>query len=198
MLHDIDEKAKEVLVRSFADDTRVSKVIKDPKDRKIMEEALDKLYKWCDVNKMEFNADKFEHMVFGKKNGNQEKYKGPTGEDIETKEVVKDLGVVVNSSANFKDQIKNTVTACKVMSGFIFRTFTTRKAEPLLKLYKAYIRSKTEYCNVVWCPTSQTEIAQIESIQRSFTFKIEEVKELDYWQRLNILNLYSLERRRDF
>ena len=49
----------------------------------------------------------------------------------------------------------------------------------------------------MWCPTSQTEIAQIESIQRSFTSKIEEVKELDYWQRLNILNLYSLERRRE-
>ena len=37
----------------------------------------------------------------------------------------------------------------------------------------------------------------VESIQRSFTSKIDQVKELPYWERLKELNLFSLERRRD-
>ena len=67
----------------------------------------------------------------------------------------------------------------------------------MLMLYKTFIRSKVEYCNLVWAPHKQTEIAAIESIQRAFTAKIEEVQHLDYWERLEELKLYSLERRRE-
>ena len=37
----------------------------------------------------------------------------------------------------------------------------------------------------------------IEAIQRTFTYKITEVQHLNYWERLQELKLYSLQRRRE-
>ena len=54
-----------------------------------------------------------------------------------------------------------------------------------------------EYCSQLWAPTKIGHIRKIESIQRNFTDKIEGCHELNYWGRLEHLNLYSLERRRD-
>ena len=42
-----------------------------------------------------------------------------------------------------------------------------------------------------------TDIAKLESVQRSFTSKITSVSHLDYWDRLKSLGLMSLQRRRD-
>merc|ERR1711891_129530 len=50
---------------------------------------------------------------------------------------------------------------------------------------------------MVWSQNKHQEIAAIESIQRSYTAKIKDVEELDYWDRLKKLKMYSLERRRE-
>ena len=55
-----------------------------------------------------------------------------------------------------------------------------------------------EYCCILWSPYNNIgKIREIESLQRSFTYRIEGMRELNYWQRLEKLNLYSLERRRE-
>ena len=41
------------------------------------------------------------------------------------------------------------------------------------------------------------DIQAIEAIQRTFTYKITEVQHLNYWERLQELKLYSLQRRRE-
>ena len=95
------------------------------------------------------------------------------------KNCIKDLGVIINNEIEFRDHIEKIGASSRVMSGYIFRTFNTRERKPLVMLYKTYIRSKVEYCNMVWSPNKQ-EIAAIESVQRSFTAKINDVEELDY------------------
>ena len=40
-------------------------------------------------------------------------------------------------------------------------------------------------------------IRQLEGVQRLFTWKFEGLEQLNYWERLSALNLYSLERRRE-
>ena len=41
------------------------------------------------------------------------------------------------------------------------------------------------------------DIQNLEAVQRSFTARINVVKDLNYWERLTELNMYSLERRRE-
>ena len=70
----------------------------------------------------------------------------------------------------------------------------------MLFLYKTYVRPNLEYCCPLWNPSgpnSVTSIKQLESIQKTFTSKIRSVKNLNYWERLNALNLMSLQRRRE-
>ena len=64
-------------------------------------------------------------------------------------------------------------------------------------MFDTYIKSKMEYCCIVWSPVRQKWIYELEKIQKSFTSKINGMEELDYHERLKKLNLYSLERRRE-
>ena len=69
----------------------------------------------------------------------------------------------------------------------------------MLTLWKSLILPKLEYCSQLWCPVKKGAILQLEEVQCSFIRKIrfENSFDLDYWQRLQCLNLYSLQRRRE-
>ncbi|CAL4162025.1 unnamed protein product, partial [Meganyctiphanes norvegica] len=154
MISDIDEDIIRCIVRCFADDTRINMKVKTEEDKKTMQEDLNKIYMWAEENVMKFNETKFEQMTCGvTKEVSVEPYKTSTGKEIEFKSRVKDLGVVTNEKLNFKEHIDSVVLACKIKQGNIFRKFSTRKEDTLMKLYKTHIRSKAEYCCIVWSPT---------------------------------------------
>ena len=54
----------------------------------------------------------------------------------------------------------------------------------MLRMFNTYIKSKMEYCCIVWSPVSQKWIYELEKIQKSFTSKINGMEELDYHERL--------------
>lgn len=198
MIADIDDKIKECTVRCFADDTRVSKKITEDADKMKLQEALNIIYKWAEENLMMFNVDKFEQLNYGETdNVTVTAYKDPSNINIRSGESVKDLGVITNKYISFKEHIQSIVLASKRMCGIICRTFATRDPEIMLKLFNTYIRSKLEYCCSIWSPTLQSEINELERMQKTFTSKIYGMEEKDYHERLKILNLYSLERRRE-
>ena len=198
MISDIDENIRESIVRCFADDTRNSKRIEKEEDIITMQKDLDTIYEWSNTNKMKFNIEKFEQISHGEIIGvPNEPYKNPEGDDIVSDSTIKDLGVICNNNLKFKEHIEEIVMKSKIMSGLLLRTFITREEGPMLQLFNSYIRSRLEYCSIVWSPTLQGDINKIERIQKSFTSKIEGMENKNYHQRLKALNLYSLERRRE-
>ena len=198
MISDIDEEVNRSIIRCFADDTRNSLKIKTEEDKKAMQSDLNLIYKWAERNIMEFNEVKFEQMACGRTNGICiESYRTPSGKEIEYKNKVKDLGVITSEDLLFREHIDSVVTSCKIKQGIILRKFITRKEEPMMKMFKTYIRSKIDYCCLVWSPWCQKDINKIERLQRNFTSKIEGMEKLDYHERLIKLNLFSLERRRE-
>ena len=64
-------------------------------------------------------------------------------------------------------------------------------------MFNSFIHSKLDYCSIIWNPDKKEEIDKIERIQRNFTSKIKGLEEKNYHERLKILKLYSLERRRE-
>merc|ERR1712002_707910 len=146
MISDIDENIKKSIVRSFVDDTRVNRKISSPRDKNELQEHLNMMYKWARENKMEFNENKFEHMTFGNSNVSPVgQYKTPSGDEIQTMDTVRDLGVITSKEMDFKEHINKITTDCLVM-GMLLRAFETRAKGPMIMLYNTFLRSKLEYC----------------------------------------------------
>ena len=62
--------------------------------------------------------------------------------------------------------------------------------------FKVYIWPLLEYCSPIWSPCKLHDIDPIESVQRSFTKKLEGLHDLPYAERLIACNLPSLKLRR--
>ena len=194
-------------VRSFADDTRVNKKIRDERDMEEMQRDLEIIYEWAKRNKMVFNEKKIEQMTHRKTeviiNEKRKRlvevkpYKTTNGENIEIKENVKDLGVLASSDLKFEEHIEKIVTMGKISMSEIMTTFMIREMESMLLIYKTYVRSKMEYGNIIWSPNEFKSIDKIEKVQQAFTKQIKGLENVDYYERLRRCGLFSMERRRE-
>ena len=77
------------------------------------------------------------------------------------------------------------------------RVSKTREELTMLTLFRAMVLPHLEYCVQLWSPHLLKDIRRLEAVQRSFTFRISELNQLTYWERLEKLKLYSIERRRE-
>ena len=146
MISDIDEELKNSISRLFADDTKVSAKIRTHHDIELLQKDLDRIYKWADDNHMEFNERKFEKMSHGDTDGVVAGiYKTQTGEEIHENKTVKDLGILTSKDVSFTEHIDDLVHTSKIKAGMLLRTFETREAGPMLKIFNSFIRSKLEY-----------------------------------------------------
>lgn len=73
----------------------------------------------------------------------------------------------------------------------------TRRKDVIIKLYKALVRPKLEFCVQAWRPHLRKDIDKIERVQQRATRLIGDCTGLNYEDRLNRLGLISLEQRRE-
>ena len=147
---------------------------------------------------MEFNGDNFKALRCWPVNNNWTRhlpfqfrnewtYSSCSGGEIEEKEHVKDLGVMLSSDLTFSNHIKKVVKICRKQSGFIFRTFRTRSRETMMTLWTSMIQSRLDYCSQLYSPNNEGEIKLLEDVQRSFTSRIFGLGEKNYRERLQTL-----------
>ena len=67
----------------------------------------------------------------------------------------------------------------------------------MLTLYKSLVMSRLEYASQLWSPYLLKHVYLIEMVQRAFTKHISGMCFLSYSKRLEVLKLYSLQRRRE-
>ena len=65
LISDIDSDVTSAFLSSFADDTRVAKGIISEDDVIALQSDLQAIYRWAEVNNMEFNSPKFECLRYG-------------------------------------------------------------------------------------------------------------------------------------
>ena len=193
---DIDQELQHSKASTFADDTKVMKVVDSPQDAENLQLDLDRIYRWADTNNMQLNGDKFRHLRYGEAPG-AISYKTQTGNSIEQVSEVVDLGVVMEDSGKFDNQVRTVAQKGKRNAGWALRVFQTRQEGPMLILLKTLVLSMVEYCSALWSPQKLGLIREIENVQRAFTRRISGLENLNYETRLKRLNLFSLERRRD-
>ena len=79
--------------------------------------------------------------------------------------------------------------------GLIKRTIKSRSKDIIIKLYKALVRPKLEYCVQAWRPFLRKDIESIERVQKRASRMITECRGQSYESRLKVLGLTSLEER---
>ena len=147
---------------------------------------------------MAFNSNKFEVLRYGK---NQEikdstDYLTPNADSlIERKECVRDLGIQISDDAKFSSHIEYVSSKVKQKCGWILRTFNCRNTQFMKFMWKSLVQGYIDYCSQLYFPTQSGDVEKLENLFKSYTKKIPEVSQLDYWSRLKHLKMYSQQRR---
>jgi ribonuclease P/MRP protein subunit RPP40 len=68
MISDINKNVRDSKVSSFADDTKISRVINNEEDVKVLQRDINAIFEWADENNMYFNGDKFVTLQYRIKN----------------------------------------------------------------------------------------------------------------------------------
>ena len=199
LLGDIDFELTVTSVSSFADDSRATGKVSSESDIIAIQHDLETIYQWAEANNMLFNSTKFELLRYGPNQNikSTTSYTSDTGNIIEQKNNVRDLGVKLSDDATFNTHISEVVKKASETCSWIHRTFHTRDRLSMLTLWKALVQCILDYCSQLWSPASQKLIQEIELVQRAFIKRINGMHLLSYWEQLQNLGLYSQERRRE-
>ena len=182
----------------FADDTKAFDKAETIEDQIRNQQCIDNMVKWTLKWLLGFNLSKCGVLHVGKNNPH---FNYTIGFDqykinLETSNSEKDLGVHIDPMLNFEKHYNETIKKAKNLSYLIMRAITFKTNDIMIPIYKAIIRPTLEYGNVVWAPYKRKDIDAIENVQRQYTKRVIDMKDLEYEERLSKLKLPSLEYRR--
>jgi len=193
-INDIDNNIVAKLSK-FADDSKLLKCLKSSIDADSLRRDLRTLETWAETWQMEFNVDKCAVLHVGNKNPcHQYEF---CKSILKSVEIEKDLGILVDSKVKFSEQCNKAVNSANASLAMIKRNISSRNRNIIVKLYKALVRPKLEYCIQAWRPFLKKDIESLEKVQRRATKMIDECRGLKYEDRLKVTGLTTLEARRN-
>lgn len=159
----------------YADDVKLFLPITRVNDQVFLQTNLNSFHSWCIRNKLIINIGKYNVMSYynNRKKNNNNLYLNfnydINGTIISRVNKFTDLGVIFSSTLNFDYHINCKIKLAHKALGFVMRLAKSLHQKPtLLLLYNSYVRSKLEYCSVVFSPTNKTQLCRIERVQRKF------------------------------
>ena len=186
-------------IKIFADDTKIYNTPDMDNAHYELQTDIDKSFEWSQIWQLPFNSEKCKVMHIGYKNP-QNNYTIPNlfAQSVTLDKVTneKDLGITFNEKLDFSTHMSTIVKKANQMLGLVKRTFENIEPKAFITLYKAMVRSHLEYANCIWRPYKKGEIQSIEKVQRRATKCINELSNMTYTDRLQTLNLPTLEYRR--
>nr|CAD2185899.1 unnamed protein product [Meloidogyne enterolobii] len=186
-----------VKIKLFADDVKIYKVYKTKNERLELAVALRNVEEWSKKWKLDISVNKTFVLHLGKNNPkDQYKIFNNTINEVQS---IRDLGICIDNKLRFKEHINIIIRNAYLRMKTIFRIIKSRKTATWILIYKSYIRPMLEYAPETWNTLYKTEINSLEKCQKFFTkivFKKCNLPELPYENRLEYLNLQTLENRR--
>ena len=193
-INDIDEGVASKLLK-FADDSKIFNKVRDNIDSNVIQSDLHKLYKWSEDWQMLFNIEKCVVLHMGGKHNENFVYE-LGGKSLKSVEKERDLGVIIHKNCKASEQCTTAVNKANQILGMIKRNIKFKNKNTIIRLYKALVRPRLEYCVQAWNPNFVKDIELLEGVQRRATKIIEGFSNLSYEERLKRANLTTLTKRR--
>jgi hypothetical protein len=193
-INDLVDVVQSCNIKIFADDTKLYFKVKHDADYNKFAYDARKVFGWAHKNRLSIAMHKCEVLHVGFSNPSRPLF--IEGALLDEALTVKDLGIIMSKSLRFTNHINSITKSAYQCSNLIFRCFTTRESEFLVKMFTSFCRPKLEFNTCVWSPHHVSEIVMVENVQRRFTKRINGLRDLTYAERLARLGLKSLEYRR--
>jgi len=186
-------------VKLFADDTKLYVDTSKPGNSTRLQNDISALDDWALNWQLSFNTGKCKIMHIGNNNRKDKYYMLQDGVNrlLETSDLEKDIGVYVDDELKFDKHVEVQCNKANKMLGLIRRSFTYLDKDSMKTLYVSLIRPILEYGHVITYPRFSKSAVILENVQKRATSMIPELRDLEYKERLKILNLQSLYYRRD-
>ena len=163
----------------------------------MQQDNIDLLETWGKTWLLTFNPEKCHVLTIGKFENIQHTQRYEIySKEMEHVFVEKDLGVLFDADLTFQEHITTMIKKANAMVGLIRRSFTFLDCNMFRRLYTAFVRPHLEYGQAVWAPHLIKYRNMIENVQIRATKLVDGLSQLDYKERLQKINLPSLEFRR--
>jgi len=106
------------------------------------------------------------------------------------------MGVLVYVKLDVTQYCAFTAQKANLILGCIKKRVACRPRKEILLPYSALVRSHLEYCVPIWSPQYRRDVDLFERVQRRATKMCQGMEHLSYEDRLTVLLLFSLEKRR--
>ena len=131
---------------------------------------LSAVLRWCEENGMMINIDKCKSMLIGSRpkiNLNEKDFKlNLQGSEIQTVNCEKILGVYVDQTLSWDQQIDNLCAAISSRISLFGRIKTYLPLISRIAFYNGYILPLIDYCSVVWGNSSEENLNRILKLQK--------------------------------
>ena len=160
---------------------------------------LNSIQSWTTDNLMKINTSKTNYMVFSRCQENFATRLSINGDVIDRKKVVKILGVWISEDAgdwsiNISDICKKSYARISMLSKLKYAGLSV---EDLLEIYCLFIRSKAEYCSVVFAPSlTLDQVRKLENIEKTCLRIILQEMYIGYLEACEMLGIFSVTKRR--
>ena len=195
-INDLPEVVKSD-VYLFADDTKIFKQVSTIDEANLLQEDLNSLAKWSNDWLLMFNSDKCHVLTLGRLENITHTHRYEIGgNELEHVFEEKDLGVTIDFELNFEQHISSKVNKANAIMGLIRRSFSFLDSKLFKNLFTAFVRPHLEYAQAVWAPHLKKHVNMIENVQKRATKLVDGFRDIEYSERLRMLNLPTLAYRR--
>ena len=119
---------------------------------------------------MRWNSLKFQRLRIGNVVSPVSLYTPDHTTEIEVKETIRDLGILVDSNMRYMNQLHKAVSKTNMKAAWILRTFSSREIQFMRKLWKSLLQCHMDYCNILWAPIGRIgDLRYQESPLRAYT-----------------------------
>ena len=169
----------------YADDLKIYLMVKSLDDWDLLQDDIDNVVEWSQLNKMKLNFNKCEFLSFyGGSRVNT--FYNVGGVSLKRNNEIKDLGVTFNYKLDFSLHVSNIASAAMKSLGQVLRICNSFQNPQTFKLlYNALVKSKLTFSSVTWNNLSQESTDQIEKVQKRFLRYL-------YFRKHNIYPHYKL------
>ena len=183
----------------FADDLKLIGTSMDGSQTTNLQVDLDTISARASSWGLPFNVAKCSVMRFSRRKTDNLALPPPAyhleSQRIQPCETAKDLGVIVDNGLKFHAHVDKACRnsngkAHELTNGTVCRTPAFMK-----ELLVTYVRPIMEFGSVVWNTGYAGDVRRLEAVQRAFTKKIHGYQNLTYSERLEKLDLFSVEGR---